>query len=98
MKLDLPEEKSFTDGIEHDILYDFFPSSPVPNIKSKEVVHAIVDLKELIAYGDLTWKFPYRSSRGNQYTLVAYHHDANNIQGRAIKIEKLQQLKMHAMS
>ena len=34
---------------------------------------------------DLTGKFPYRSARGNQYILVAYHYDANAILAQPIK-------------
>ena len=30
-------------------------------------------------YSDLTGKFPVQSDRGNNYILVAYHYDANNI-------------------
>ena len=30
-------------------------------------------------YSDLTGKFPVQSERGNNYILVAYHYDANNI-------------------
>ena len=42
------------------------------------------------AYTDLTGRFPYRSSQGNQYILVAYHYDANCIYGEAIKNRKSQ--------
>ena len=31
------------------------------------------------AYGDLTGRFPFTSSRGLQYFLVVYHYDANAI-------------------
>ena len=31
------------------------------------------------AYSDLTGRFPYKSSRGNQYILIAYHNDSNAI-------------------
>ena len=30
-------------------------------------------------YSELTGKFPVQSDRGNNYILVAYHYDANNI-------------------
>ena len=30
---------------------------------------------------DLTGRFPYCSSRGNEYLLISYHYDANAIQG-----------------
>ena len=56
-----------------------------PIRKTHEIVHAIVDFKDSVAYGDLTGKFPYRSSRGNQYILVTYHYDANHIRGEPLK-------------
>ena len=34
---------------------------------------------------DLTRRFPWQSSRGNEYILVAYHFDANLIKGVPIK-------------
>ena len=34
---------------------------------------------------DLTGRFPYKSSRGNEYILIAYHFDFNAILGVAIK-------------
>ena len=85
LKQTLPANKSFKDVLEQDILCDYFPSSPSPNEKTNEVIHAIVDLEDLVAYGDLTGKFPYKSSRGNQYILVTYHYDGNNIRGVALK-------------
>lgn len=85
LRNNLPKGKSFKNAVEEDILSDFFPPSPIPNIKSRQIIHAIVDLKELIAYADLTGKFPYKSSRGNQYILVAYNFDANHIRGVPLK-------------
>ena len=66
LKNDILEGKSFKDVFEAEIMNDLFPKSPTPNVKRKEVVHAIVDLNDLVAYGDLTGKFAYRWSRGNQ--------------------------------
>ena len=40
------------------------------------------------AYMDLIGRFPYCSSRGNEYILVAYHYDANAILGVPLKIIK----------
>ena len=37
-----------------------------------------------MAYGDLTGRFPYKSSRGNQYIYVLYDYDSNNILVKAI--------------
>ena len=82
---ELPAGTSFQETVEKEIMNDFFPPAPSPNIKSKEIMHAIVDLKGLVAYGDLTGKFPYRSTRGNQYILVGYNYDANHILAFSIK-------------
>ena len=49
------------------------------NIKTNDVIHAIVDDNDITAYSDLTGYFPYRSSRGYQYIYVVYHYDANAI-------------------
>ena len=38
-----------------------------------------------MGYIDLTGRFPYKSARGNQYLLVAYHFDANAIYSHPIK-------------
>ena len=54
-------------------LLDFFPESPSPNIKTNEVVYAIVDkTRYTLGYQDLTGRFPVRSSQGNEYILGGY--------------------------
>ena len=40
-----------------------------------------------MGYINLTGRFPYKSAKGNQYILVAYHIDANAIYGQAWKTE-----------
>ena len=37
------------------------------------------------AYMDLTGRFPYKSSRGNEYILIAFHYDSNAILGLPLK-------------
>ena len=37
------------------------------------------------AYGDLTGRFPHKSSRGNQYLLVIYDYDSNAILAEPLK-------------
>ena len=37
------------------------------------------------AFIDLTRRFPYRSSRGNEYVLIGYYYDANAIQTERLK-------------
>ena len=36
-------------------------------------------------YADLTGRFPVQSSKGNNYLLVAYHYDSNNILATPLK-------------
>jgi len=59
---------------------DFFPTSEHPNIKTYECMAAIVGFSpQPKAYFDLTGRFPYVSSRGNQCLLVVYDYDSNAI-------------------
>ena len=67
-------------------LDDYFPSSDSPNVKTKSVCYALVNLEEIsTAYIDLTGRFPKKSLRGNEYILVGYHYDGNCILGEPIK-------------
>ena len=50
-----------------------------------ELTYAIVADKDVTVYIDLTGRFPYRSSRGNEYVLVGYHYDANCILAEPLK-------------
>lgn len=56
-----------------------FPASDQPNVKTYEVVYAVIKDNNITAYTDLTGRFPYRSSRGNEYLLFGYHYDSNII-------------------
>ena len=57
-----------------------FPPADSPNIKTKEGVYALFDSSPKgLAYIDLIGRFPYRSARGNEYILVGYHYDDNDI-------------------
>ena len=38
-----------------------------------------------MVYTDLTGRFPYRSSRVNEYILVGYHYDSNTILAEPLK-------------
>ena len=67
--------------ILHD---DFYPSSDESSPKTNDIICAMVKPGEK-AYMDLTGRFPYCSSRGNEYILVAYHYDANAILGVPLK-------------
>ena len=63
---------------------DMYPLSDTPNVKTHDVVYAVTT-KEGKAFMDLTGRFPYRSSRGNEYILIAYHYDSNAILGLPLK-------------
>ena len=81
--------QTITDTLNTDMDTDHFPPSPLPNAKTNNVCYAIIDKDEIsTAYTDLTGRFPMRSSRGNEYIMVAYHYDANLIYGKAIKNRK----------
>ena len=64
---------------------DYFPPSPNPNVKSKEVCYATYEANEIAGYTDLTGRFPKTSSSGNQYILVGYNYDGNYIHADPIK-------------
>ena len=54
------------------------PLSTKAGENTNEVLLQIFD-PNLNNYSDLTGKFSVQSDRGNNYILVAYHYDANNI-------------------
>ena len=56
---------------------DIFPSKSTN--RTNEVYHSIYKLGEDKNYMDLTGRFPYQSSRGNNYVYLSYHYDANAI-------------------
>ena len=59
---------------------DSFPTSDTPNVKQNKVIYMRFDSSPTsLSYVDLTSIFPYRSARRNEYILVAYHYDANEI-------------------
>ena len=60
---------------------------PVSTVKTHDVIYALVSSKDK-AYMDLTGRFPYCSSRGNEYLLISYHYDANAIQGIPLQNRK----------
>ena len=59
---------------------DSFSVFPSPNIKTYDVAYMVINRDDIsVAYTDLTGRFSYKSSRGNEYILVAYHYDGNFI-------------------
>ena len=80
------------DPIKNELLQqemDVFPASPTPNLKTNAVAYILVNKTDMVtAYQDLTGRFPYKSSRGNEYILIGYHYDANCILGHPVKDRK----------
>ena len=70
---------SLSDALKQDMDNDNFPPSDQLNMKKHEVVYSIIQDSDITAYTDLTGRFPYRSSRGNEYILVGYHYNSNTI-------------------
>ena len=65
---------------------DFFPTLNTPNLRSNDVIYALVENNDTVkGYSDQTGRFLYQSSRGNNYIMVAYHVDANAILVEPIK-------------
>ena len=83
----LQQATSTSPSLKHeDDDKDYFPSPETPNVKTKNVIYAVIDTRKLgQASMDLTGKFPYISRRGNQYILVGYHYDANYIAAVPVK-------------
>ena len=79
--------KSFRAAFEEDIFNDAFPQSDEHNRKTNEVIYKVFETSSAtgVTYTDQTGRFPYRSSQGNEYLMVAYHYDANVILIQPIK-------------
>ena len=73
-------------ALEDDLLHDDFHTFTSSNTKIHDVVYHIHELSHTgKAYTDITGRFPYRSSRENQYIFVGYHFEANTILVTPIK-------------
>ena len=81
LKRNLPSNQSLDEVIKTKLSTQCFPSLEIPNHKTNELFFAI----SLVAYADLTGKFLYHSSRGNNSVLIAYHYDANTVYGCPLK-------------
>ena len=98
LKKNLPTGTTLEDAIRTEIIQDSFPSSDSPNIKTKEVLYAMVDSNKDLGYMDLTGRFPYKSSRGNEYILISYNYDGNTILAEPLKIERHKPLSVHGLN
>ena len=79
LKAQVKPGASLSDALLQDMDNDIFPTSDHPNMKKHEVVYSVIQDSSITAYTNLTGRFPYRSSRGNEYILVGYHYDSNAI-------------------
>ena len=62
------------------MMIQIFPVLDEPNLKTNDLCAIITPFTPKdTAYSDLTGRFPFRSSRGNEYLLVVYDYDSNAI-------------------
>ena len=86
LKNSVSNNQSLKGLLANDIAADAFPLSPTPNTKTSDVLYTLIESSPKgIGYIDLTGRFPYKSARGNQYFVIAYHYDANAIYVKPIK-------------
>ena len=82
----MPQGTNVKRILEEDIATDAFSPSPALNIKTNGVCYFLVEHNQKgMGYINLTGRFPYKLAKGNQYLLVAYHFDANDIYAHPIK-------------
>ena len=83
-----PLSSSLSTSID-PIYADFHPTSDVNSPKTHNCFSIIIDVNNSnTGFIDLTGKFPYRSSRGNQYILLLYDYDSNAILVAPLKNRK----------
>ena len=72
-----------------------FPTPSNTTTISNEVCYTMITASDTTskAYIDLTGRFPFQSSRGRNYILVAYHYDANAILAIALKNKSKEEIK-----
>ena len=68
---------------------DFHPTQDINSPKTFNCFTTIIDTSNAkTGFIDLTGRFPYRSSRGNQYLLLLYDYDSNAILVETLKNRK----------
>ncbi len=70
---------------DNEIHDDFFPKQVETKRTNKIFFKVLTFAPKFTAYSDLTGKFPYCSSRGNQHIMVMCDYDSNAILQRAVK-------------
>ena len=69
---------------------DFFPDT---ELKTKNTFAQVLPFNEKeMTYSDQTGKFPYRSTRGNEYIMIMYNYDSNAIVAEAVKNRQAKEL------
>ena len=72
---------------------DFFPTLETRMSPTTDVLCSIQPFQAKdTGYSDLTGRFPYPSSRGNQYVLVLYDYDSNAILAKPIRNRQSQEI------
>ena len=75
-----------TNKEEIDMLNDHFPINENLHSPTNECMAIIMPFTSKdTGYADLTGRFPFVSSRGNQYLLIVYDYDSNAILAEPIK-------------
>ena len=86
LKDDAPPNQDTRTTLEQGISRDVYPVSDAPNNKTNVVIYKMIKLKPTErGYIDLTGRFPYQSSRGNEYIIIGYNYDGNCVLAEAIK-------------
>ena len=75
---------------------DSFPPLNNPDVRTYESAAVIIPFTTTgKTYQDLTGRFPHKSSRGNEYLMVAYDFDSNAILAEPLKSRRGKEIKMH---
>ena len=68
---------------------DHFPEQDTLNQKTHQATALLFPFNATIkAYVDITGRFPYLLARGNQYILIIYDHDSNDVLTEPLKKRK----------
>ena len=87
----LDQEQKSLQSTKSSSDHDSFPSSDTPNIKKHETHTTLL---KHTAFCDPTGKYPYKSTRGNQYVFVTYDYDSNYIKVTPTKSRQAKELTM----
>ena len=57
--------------------------SDTSNLKTKDIICALVETERELGYMDLTGRFPYKLSCWNECIFISYNYDGNTILAQA---------------